>query len=65
MSHLSKPQGHLLGQPETKSKGQMNAIPLRSGRELESPPMPMREDKKEVDNEDDNKKEVPIETPSE
>jgi len=43
----------------------MNSITLRSGRELESPQMHMREDKREVHNEEDIEKEVPIETPSE
>jgi len=28
VSHLSKPQGHLPGQPEANPKGQMNAITL-------------------------------------
>jgi len=37
VSHLSRPQGHLLGQPKTNPKGHMNAITLRSGKELESP----------------------------
>ena len=31
----------------------MNAITLRSGRELESLTMPMREERKEADDEDD------------
>jgi len=43
----------------------MNAITLRSGRESKSPQMPMREDRREVNNEKDVGKEVPIETPSE
>ena len=49
----------------TNPKGQMNVITLRSGRELEGPQMPMREERRNVDNEEDNDKEVPIETPSE
>ena len=65
LSHLSRPPGHLSGQPETNPKGQINAITLRNDRALECPQMPMREDRREVDNEDDNEKEVPIETPSE
>ena len=32
--------------------------------ELESPPMHVREDMRDVDNEEDVEKEVPIETPS-
>ena len=65
VSHLSRPQGYVSGQPETNPKGQMNAITLWSGRELESPQMPMREDRRKVDNEEDVENEVPIETPSE
>ena len=42
----------------------MNAITLRSGKELESPHMPMREDKREVDSGEDVEKEHPMETPS-
>ena len=41
------------GQPETNPKGQMNAITVRSDRELESPPRPMREERREIDNEGD------------
>jgi len=43
----------------------MNAITLRNGMELESPQIPMREDKREVDSEKDVKKEHPMETLSE
>jgi len=43
----------------------MNDITLQSGRELKSPLMPMREDRMEVDNEEDNKKEALIEPPTE
>ena len=43
----------------------MNVITLRSGRELEGPPIPMREERREVDNEEDHEKETPIETSSE
>jgi len=43
----------------------MNPITLRSGRELEGPAMPMREERREVDNEEDHEKEAPTETPSE
>jgi len=64
VSHLSRPQGHLRGQPETNPEGQMNAITLWSGRELESPPMPMRGNCRETNNEDDVVKEVPIDTRS-
>jgi len=42
----------------------MNTTILRSGRELQGPQMPMREERREVDNEEDNDK-APIETPSE
>ena len=63
--HLSRPQGHLSGQPETNPKGQMNTITLRSGRELESPPMPVREERRETDDEGDAAKEAPIEPSSE
>jgi len=37
LSHLSMPQGHLSGQPKTNPKGHMNAITLRSGKELLCP----------------------------
>jgi len=37
MSRLSRPQGHLLGQPEVNPKGHMNAIILRSGKQLGEP----------------------------
>jgi len=37
---------------------------LRSGKELESPQMPMRENRREVKNESGIGKEVPTETPS-
>jgi len=43
----------------------MNAITLRSGKELESPHMPMREDRREVDSGEDVEKEHPMETLSE
>jgi len=61
VSHLSRPQGHLPGPPETNPKGQMNAITLRSGRELESPPMPMREERRETDDEGDAARAAPNE----
>ena len=64
VSHLSRPQGHLPGQPETNPKGQMNAITLLSDRELESPPMPMREERRETDNEGAVDKEAPTEIPN-
>jgi len=63
--HLSRPQGRLLGQPNINPKGQMNAITLRSDRELESPPTLMREDKGEIEDEGSARKQVPIEAPSE
>jgi len=53
VSHLSRPPGHLPGQLETNPKGHMNAITLRSGKELESPHMPMREDTRKVDSGED------------
>jgi len=37
VSHLSRPQGHLLGQPKANPKGHMNAIILRSGKQLDKP----------------------------
>jgi len=43
----------------------MNAIALRSGKELESPQMAMREDRREVDSGDNAKKEVPTRAPNE
>jgi len=43
----------------------MNAITLRSGKEFEGPPMPQREDSREVDCESDVEKEVPPEISSE
>jgi len=43
----------------------MNVVTLRSGKELEGPQMPMREDRREVEDEDSTEKEVPIATPSE
>ena len=43
----------------------MIAITLRSGKELESPQMPMREDRRELDSVEDVEKETPTETPSE
>jgi len=49
--HLSGPQMHLPSQPETNPKAHMNAITLRNGMELESPQIPKREDKREVDSE--------------
>jgi len=42
----------------------MNVITLRSGKELESPQVPMREDGREVDDEGNVKMEAPTETPS-
>jgi len=65
MSHLSRPQGHLPSQPETNPKGHINAITLRSGKELGSHQMPMREDKTEVDNGGEVEKDHPMETLSE
>ena len=59
VSHLSRPQGYVSGQPETNLKGQMNAITLQSGRELEGPPMLMRENRRELDNKEDAETEVP------
>ena len=35
VSHLCRPQGHLSGQQEANPKGHMNAIILRSRRQLE------------------------------
>lgn len=35
VTHISRPQGHLSGQPETNPKRQMNAISLKSGKTLE------------------------------
>jgi len=37
VNHLSRPQGHLSGQPEANPKGHMNAITLRSGKQLDEP----------------------------
>ena len=37
VNHLSRPQGHLLGQPEANPKGHMNAITLQSGKQLDEP----------------------------
>jgi len=37
----------------------MNAITLQSGRELEGPPMPMRENRRELNNKEDAETEVP------
>lgn len=65
VSHLSRPQGHLPGQPETNPKDQMNAITLRSGKELDGPPSPMRKDKGEIEDEGSARKQVPIAAPSE
>jgi len=65
VSHPSRPQGHLPGQPETNPKGHINAITLRSGKELENPHMPMREDRREVDSKEDVEKEHSMETSSE
>ena len=62
---MSRSQGRLPGQPKTNPKGKMNAIILRSGRELESPLMPMREERREIDDEGDASREAPIEIPSE
>ena len=41
----------------------MNAITLRSGKELQGPTMSMREDKSEVQEEDSTKKDVSNQTP--
>ena len=65
VNHLSRPPGHLPGQPETNPKGQMNVITLRSGKELESPQVPRRDDRSEADSVGDFEKEVPTETPRE
>jgi len=62
---LFRPQGYLPGQSKTNLKGQINAITLRSGKDLESPQMPIREDRGEVNNEDDIEKEVLTKVPSE
>jgi len=35
VNHLSRTQGHLLGQPEANPKGHMNAITLRSEKQLD------------------------------
>ena len=43
----------------------MNAITVQSGKELESPPMPMREERRETDDEGDAAREAPIEPSSE
>jgi len=43
----------------------MNEITLRIGRGLEGPPTPIREERREVDNEEDHEKDAPIETPNE
>jgi len=64
VSHLFRPQGHLPGQLETNPKGQLNAITLLSGRELEGPLMPMRKERRETDDEGDAAKEAPIEPSS-
>jgi len=61
VSQLSRPQRHLPSQPETNREGQMNAITLRSGEELECPQILIKKDKREIDSGDDAKKEVPIE----
>ena len=53
------------GQPEANPKGQMNAITVQSGKELESPPMPMREERRETDDEGDAAREALIEPSSE
>jgi len=37
MNHLPRPQGLLLGQPEANPIGHMNAIILRSGKQLDEP----------------------------
>ena len=65
VSHLSRPPGHLPGQPETNPKGHINAITLRSGKELESPYMSKSQDTREVDSGEDVEKDHPMETPSE
>ena len=62
---MSRPQGHMQGQPKTNPKDHMNAITLRSGRELESPPMPMSKARREIDNEGDAAREASIEIPNE
>jgi len=65
VSHLSRRQGHLPGQPETNPKGQINTITLRSGKELDGPPTPIREDKREIEDKGSARKQVPIEAPNE
>jgi len=37
VSHLSRPQGRLSGQPEANPKGHINVIILRSGKQLDEP----------------------------
>jgi len=37
VSHLSRPRGHLSGQPEANPKGHMNAIILQRGKQLDEP----------------------------
>ena len=48
VSHFSRPQRHLPGQPETNPKGQINTITLRSRKELEGLKMSKRENKREI-----------------
>jgi len=63
--HLWRPQGYVPGQSEINSKGQMNAVTLRSKKELEGPKTSMREEMREVEKEDCVGKEVAVEPPSE
>ena len=42
----------------------MNVVTLQSDKELESPQIPIREDRREVNSEDSVATKVPIETPS-
>ena len=65
VSHLSRPHGHRPSQLKTNPKGQLNAITMQSGRELESPPIPMREERRETHDEGDTAKEALIEPSSE
>jgi len=43
VSHLSRPQGHLLGQPETNPRGRVNAISTMRDALEESPVMVLQE----------------------
>ena len=65
VNHLSRPQGHFPGQPETNPKGQMNAIILRSGKELEGPQVSMKEATPEAPDESSTAQDTPPEAPNE